>query len=854
MDENKAQDQQQELITEEVPADQWDAFLKFQESKQSPEEYLSKSIEELKGAEGPLSKVGTFLFDNPASRAAIAAGATQGPAAAIEAFKQYSSLPPELAPSSTETAAMMGLSSEPSTIAPVEAPGLVPGPQPTTPIQGMSPAEIGALGVAMADPLTVLPTKTVGKGISTGLGTIASVARPLVKEAAIGATKALGKGIEETGAIVGSALGIEPAVGEERFLPKTQRALSRFRQGLEEAGEQIKRNLNPGLQGTVRKSLETAKKIGFPVELVNSTVLFGGDEFVSALEKFAGQSRITPGLENHRKAQQMLSVALDQTLAAARSAGKLNISPYLSSDDALGRAVTETMERAFKEKMGAFPVRYSTVINSIPKENQFIPKDKADEMIGWINSKITQLADLRRFGGTTTEDAYAASMIELDKLKTALQQENPSIRNLTDRIVAFQGGAYKTPQGLRIPPDEATMREMEGFLRNNLYDVVERQGSADLSQELFETNQELSRFLKDYNALKDKLGGKTGLDVYREIFNLKQFQSGPESLLEKFKIIGGEEADDIVNAGAWDYIQGKLKEDYSQRVAPDVLNNIAATKTYLFPSSYSSFQKNSDEFLLMMKNGLIRPEDLQDVQDILAFGNEFGYPILNPSGTAVAQAIQQDARAMVFPLLNESLDSSKKFADALTNRVATSTIIDNAKRKAIVQALDNPLPDLIANWGQDSAEQIAKLWATQNGKSPSLSLKDLHSLFQQQQKAKQSAKQWSPYIPTYTESIAKSLVVIGRLHAQGDTRPIEIDPADQQEVLRQIKNNSSLSQTKKVRNMLAIQNFGRILDLSPEEAGMKPSPKPGPRPDMKKAAAEMAKERKDVFKPEEETE
>jgi len=324
-------------------------------------------------------------------------------------------------------------------------------------------------------------------------------------------------------------------------------------------------------------------------------------------------------------------------------------------------------------------------------------------------------------------------------------------------------------------------------------------------------------------------------------------------LLSLFKEIGGEQADQIVNAGSWNFLESLLKDRYSDIVPPSTIADLAQNKVFLFPRSMQNWQQNNSLLMNLAKMGAVDPQDIDEVTQILSLGEAYGYPILNFSNTAAATQISDIKDALTMPM-NGIFDTAgkagKSYVQAIMDRVSTSKLISAAQRDALMRVLDNPMQDVIDQWGPEAADMLAKLWSENTRGDSKLTLAEIYPMFQNARKAEDRRRKVAPYTMGPMEIGFKLYVTSKRLHGQGDTRPVYVPQDKREEFIQFIKNDEQLSKLTKVRNIMALQNFGYMLNLNEEKLGM-PTPQPGPRPDIvKKTAADMMKQ--EVFKPEQE--
>ena len=477
----------------------------------------------------------------------------------------------------------------------------------------------------------ISPAGAAGLAIDIGADWSNFIPAGAINKVTKGVVSTLGKGLAE-----GTKLGSKAIAKtidfftNEKYATKTLEAASG---AVENAIDVIAKKLKPGLAPDIIEMQKIATKNGLDFELTKPFMEFPKDSLITKATKVQAQGTLgEPLLARHANGVKQVNKAIAQK-AEHLSGGKIH-TPFET-----GELIKESLEKNKRELFNQIDFTYRSVAEQLPGMNlKDVSAGAQQKLSRKLNSTIRDLSEF-------LESAPTAESVRQTKevLNTAerMKMANGDFETIVKQIRAIGEVAFKKKgTSLINPPDIQGLRELYFAGQEALIEATAKAMGDDVAMKLINNNRIISNYFSDRGLLK-------GIeDLSSEKVFQRFIQNGDVAQIDAIKRLTDK---DTMNAARGALIDSFIKEDIEGK--------------FTFKSL---FNKMRDKEQLLKQ--LFEPEELNDLTDIIRYGDRMGAPILNVSGTDVSRSFRELISDLPVQLTNEQLlESLKRMAREQSN-------------------------------------------------------------------------------------------------------------------------------------------------------------------------------------------
>ncbi len=558
-----------------------------------------RAVRSVVGAVGPyVAPVAEALDSVTGAPVRSAIGAIQNKQNPAAAYMNQFGADPKQAPTGKEIAKKLGLS---ETAASEIAPFLYDEDGSGWKLRkgGMlDPTASGAAGLAIdavADPLNVVGAgaalKVAGQGAKLGVkGAGQAVKGASIFADSVTGTKAATKAIDATANVAGGAVKIA-----------------------ENAKNSIDALLSPSIAKDFPKMKAVAQKYGIT------------DEFISPAHEFGERSTITRGtrtlaegatgeklLNAHNAGMVKTSNALENNISV-----KFGYAPQNAAD--AGTVLKDAADSYVSKVFGDADITYSSAAKQFP--GLTINKDAMNAL---RSKAVGMKREAMRLQRTTRDATQLGQSKNLQEWSDLILNSQGSYKEMSEIVQNVGKAAYaKTPIG-QIPSDTKKLRELYKIGSESLIHSI-RKVDQNAADRLIMNNADIAEMLGDKSMLGKVVSeAKNPEHIYNSLI-----KNGGSAQIETLKKIMPEQE--------WNKVRAKYLQDLI-KYHPDE-SGVASIN---FKTTRAALERNKDKLSYLFPEG-----ELQEMTELLHFGERFGNPVMSSSGTGASGGLRGFAKNLV---------------------------------------------------------------------------------------------------------------------------------------------------------------------------------------------------------------
>lgn len=506
--------------------------------------------------------------------------------------------PTSQAPTGKDIAAKAGFSTVPANEAPNQREFI--SPFTGMPIKSSNISPAGAAGLAvdvLADPTNIIGIGTAAKLATKGAKGTAKLAVKSTKPFFPGAA-AVGEGIIESAENTAKAIG---------------------------------KAVKPRIAGNFERQTALARKHGIDEALLPDAIKYGPNSMISKSERVKAQGPLGEQmLANHQKGLNQVRDAVDNHVSETIGRGKAPL-----DEVATGEFIRDRYNSAVDNFFDGIEESYDEVARQFPGI-QVSEKgiDQIDKVISSVTAKAKKASETGATPGIRAQGKFALQNI--NALMERFGQSGGSYQEMLSAMREIGDAAFKRVRPINatdIPPNIQWNRDLYFGIREALLDTAKEAGGSRFVGRIKANNERMTNFFRENEKLVGTLldEGKGGEKVFQQIVT-----SGDTTKIRALKSILPPE--DLAQLKV-SYLDSLKKTDkdggFSFALLHNRLRNEAKTKRVV--------------------NELFEPGELDEYLELVQLGDDFGPPILNPSGTQQSQAFTNLPGTVKATTLNDAV-------------------------------------------------------------------------------------------------------------------------------------------------------------------------------------------------------
>lgn len=473
-----------------------------------------------------------------------------------------------------------------------------------TKAQGYAP-----IAEAVADPLLVLPAGEIAKG---ALGAIRKGA-----SLAYDATGGLIKGIAgATDAVTGTGLASKAVGGAGRMVDSVGSVA-------EAANSALKKVFTPAQAKDFPEMAAIAQKNGIDASLLPESVEFGKGSFLDSASRARREGPLGEEyLQKFTDGQRQVQTALDNKVTQIGGGAPL-------STPAAGVELRKSFDKAVQNFWDSIEITHDNIVS------QYAPGLHVDsEEMGKLNSVLNGVEKFAK--GTKIRTLEKAQAQELLDAVDAVRSGNGSYKQMVETMRSVGNAAFDASSHPGVlPADTQKLRKMYFAMDDALINTVEKHVNPDFAAELRANNGAIHDMFEKKNQIGNILADKN--IAPEDAFKRVVLNGDTDQLATLIKTVPPEDIQKLKGA----FIESLIKRE------PDGSFNMS--------SLYNAMRNKQNQIKILFK-----PDEIEELGELLKLGDRFGKAVLSTSGTGASGVFHHITSSLKSGVANDTLIESLK--------------------------------------------------------------------------------------------------------------------------------------------------------------------------------------------------